>query len=183
MRDETVIAQTKNWIINVVIGCNFCPFAGREIKRGSIHYKVLNTHQIKLVLEGLSAEFSYLDDNRDMETGLLILADGFKDFTSYLNLVDLAELFLKKEGYEGKYQIASFHPLYIFAGSKENDPSNYTNRSPYPILQLLRETSISKAIKEYPEIKKIPLQNISYTNLKGLVHMQTLLNDCRNTDK
>ena len=83
--------------------------------------------------------------------------------------------FLAKESYEGIYQLASFHPQYLFAGSNDNDPANYTNRSPYPMLHILREESLSKAIDSYPNVDDIPQNNIDFANAKGLYFMKNLL--------
>jgi uncharacterized protein len=95
-------------------------------------------------------------------------------FDEYLGLVELAESFLEKQDKEGIYQIASFHPTYIFEGSSEDDPSNYTNRSPYPMLHLLREESVSRAIDSFPGTEKIPQRNIQYARQKGLIYMRSL---------
>lgn len=105
---------------------------------------------------------------------MLILPTGFSSFTVYLQIVDLAEALMEKENYEGIYQIASFHPAYLFAGADNSDPSNYTNRSPYPMLHLLREASLTKAIDSYPDVDGIPQKNIDFATAKGLASMQLL---------
>jgi hypothetical protein len=90
-------------------------------------------------------------------------------------MLGLAESLLEKEDYEGIYQMASFHPEYLFAGSTNEDPSNYTNRSPYPMLHFLRESSITKAVDSYPGIDDVPQRNIAFTKEKGLLYMQQLM--------
>lgn len=176
--DETVIAQTRKWIIDVVSGCGFCPFAAKEIRRGSIHYEVLAVVTGKTALEALMRLVYQLDNDKAIETSLLILPQGFEKFTAYLDLCEMAESLLIKEKYEGIYQLASFHPSYLFSGSNEKDPSNYTNRSPYPMLHLLREDSVSKAIDSYPDIEGVPARNIQFAKEKGLAQMQQLLAAC-----
>ena len=173
--DEAIIAQTKKWIIDVVVGCNFCPFAAKEIKRNSIHYEVLPTATTKNVLTAVMAALHQLDINTGIETSFLILPGSFGKFDAYLQLLELAETLLAKEGYEGIYQLASFHPEYLFAGGTSADPANYTNRSPYPMLHFLREESVSKAIDSYPGIDEVPNRNIAFANKKGLLYMQQLL--------
>ncbi|GAA4737118.1 DUF1415 domain-containing protein [Flavisolibacter ginsenosidimutans] len=173
--NETVVAQTKKWILDVVVGCNFCPFAGREVKRGTVAYEVLKTGSAQTVLAAFEAAMKKLDANTEIETMLLILPQGFGRFADYLKLVSGAERTIKKKGYEGVYQVASFHPQYLFAGSSTSDPANYTNRSPYPMLHLLREDSVSKAIASYPDTHKIPQRNIAFAKEKGLAYMQALL--------
>jgi len=171
----TIIQQTKKWIIDVVIGCNFCPFAAKEIKRDTIQYEVLTDATTTSALQAVMTTVYQLDAAKHIETSLLIFPGSFELFEEYLYLLELAEKLLVKEKYEGIYQIASFHPKYLFAGSNENDPSNYTNRSPYPMLHFLREESLSKAIDSYPDIDEVPNRNIAFTREKGLRYMQQLL--------
>ena len=173
--NEIIVTKTKSWITNVVVACNFCPFAAREIKRGSIHYEVINNATTKTVLEATLKMFLLLNNNEQIETSILILPDHFSEFNDYLDLVEKAETLLTKNNYEGIYQIASFHPKYMFADSDENDPSNYTNRSPYPMLHFLREESVTKAIAGYTDIENVPKRNIAFTKEKGLAYMQQLL--------
>ncbi len=175
--EQLIIAQTKKWITDVVVGCNFCPFAAREVKRDSISYEVLENADMESTLQAVANSFNFLDENPDTETALLILPGRFENFEDYLQLVELAESLLEREEYEGIYQIASFHPTYLFAGSNENDPANYTNRSPYPMLHFLREESVSQAVDSHPDIDQVPEQNIAYTEEKGLSYMQQLLSN------
>jgi hypothetical protein len=123
-------------------------------------------------------EIQRLDDTPSIETILLIFPGAFPIFNDYLELVSLSEKLMTKEGYDGVYQVASFHPLYLFAGSSENDPENYTNRSVYPMLHLIRETSIDKALEFYKNPNDIPERNIRFAKEKGLVYMQMLRKAC-----
>ncbi len=179
---ETIIAQTKKWITDVVVGCNFCPFAAKEIKRGSIFYDIPADASLQAVLQATALLLQQMDNEPDIETALLILPNGFESFDDYLELVELAEALVEKEDYEGIYQVASFHPLYLFAGSSQDDPSNYTNRSPYPMLHFLREESVSKAVDSYPGIDEVPERNIHFTQQKGLKYMQQLLAACMSNE-
>ena len=178
MEAEIIIAQTKKWITDVVVTLNFCPFEAREVKRNSIHFEVIEQANVSSVLERLSATWKKLDDDSAIETAFLILPHNFDSFASYLKLLHAAERRIKKEGYEGVYQVASFHPAYLFAGSSPNDPANYTNRSPYPMLHILRESSVSKAIDHYPDTHLIPEKNITFSREKGLAYMQALKAAC-----
>ncbi len=173
-----VIAQTKKWITDVVVGCNFCPFAAREMKRGTVHYVVVRKglHQKKLPF--LKHAFSELSDDHSMETTLLIIPASFKSFDAYLELVSHAQMLLEKWGYEGVYQLASFHPQYLFEGTQDDDPANYTNRSVYPMLHILREASLTVAIDSHPDPQSIPVRNISYARKRGLTAMQLLRAAC-----
>ncbi len=178
--NEKIIAQTKKWITDVVAGCNFCPFASKEIKRNTIHYQVLPEAGNRQALEAVMRQFIFLDDHPETATSLLILPHGFEKFPDYLDLLDLTEKLLKKEKYEGIYQLASFHPAYMFAGSNDQDPSNYTNRSPYPMLHFLREEAVTEAVEKHPDIDSVPARNIAFATEKGIKYMQQLLAGCLN---
>ncbi len=175
---ELIINQTKKWITNVVIGCNFCPFAAREIKQNTIHYEVENSAKIKECLHSFLKECIRLDENENIETTLLIFPQSFKRFDDYLDLVFRAESLLKKKGYEGIYQVASFHPLYRFANSIVDDAADFTNRSPYPMLHILREERIERALAHYSNPEKIPETNIHFAHKKGYAYMQMLRDAC-----
>lgn len=178
LNKEVIIAQTKKWIVDVVVGCNFCPFAAREVKRDSILFAVLENAPKALVLSSLRKTITQLDENPELETALLILPHHFSSFSVYLRLVDAAETLLRKEGYEGIYQVASFHPGYLFAGSNPSDPANYTNRSPYPMLHLLREASVSRVVDAHPNPHAIPETNTAFARQKGLAYMAALREAC-----
>lgn len=123
-------------------------------------------------------ELRYLDRAEDIETTLIIFPNHFADFEEYLDLAELAEDLSVEQDYEGVYQIASFHPDYCFAEAEANDPANYTNRSPYPMLHLLREDSITKALDHFIDPEGIPERNIAFAQEKGLKYMQMLRAAC-----
>lgn len=178
-KNNLTIQQTEKWIKSVVIDLNFCPFASKALLQKSIGYTVLNEQvDTSLVLETLLKEYQLLDTQKKIETSFIILTDAFTDFKSYLTLIKKAEQHLQKNKYDGIYQLASFHPNYCFADSDENDPANYTNRSPYPMLHVLREDSLSKALSLYPHPEKIPDNNIKLAHEKGLAYMQMLRLAC-----
>ncbi len=173
-----IIKQTQNWLSSVVIAHSICPFAKREYERGSIHYEVIDSDDLQQQLEQLILSCEQLDNDSDIETSLLIFPKSFTDFYDYLDFVDIANQLMQKQDYEGIYQLASFHPDYCFAGSDENDASNYTNRSPYPMLHILREASLEKVLANYPDPENIPERNIKNTRELGLKAMQKFLADC-----
>ena len=178
MTESTIIAQTTQWINSVVIGCNFCPFAAKAMLRKSVRYVVLPETTLESSLETLIEELRYLDRTEDIETTLLIFPKQYADFEEFLDLTDLAEDLSVEQGYEGIYQIASFHPEYCFAEADADDPANYTNRSPYPMLHLLREDSVSRAVDHYIDPEGIPDRNIAFAQEKGLKYMQMLRAAC-----
>lgn len=175
---EQIIVQTKKWITDVVIGCNFCPFAAKEIKKQTVHYQVENSNNIAASLDAFLQECIRLDEDEDIVTTLLIFSDGFQQFDDFLDLLADAEDLLIQNNYEGVYQVASFHPQYIFGGAPVNDAANYTNRSVYPMLHLLREAQMDEALERYPNPDNIPDDNILFAREKGVQYMKMLRDAC-----
>jgi len=174
----TVIEQTKKWLSTVVIAHNLCPFAKREYDNDRIHYAVIEADSLEAQLEQVVLECAALDINADRETSLLIFPKTLSDFEEYLDILDIATALLIEQGYEGIYQLASFHPDHLFEGAEPDDPANYTNRSPYPMLHVLREASVEQALKTYPNPEQIPKRNIELTRRLGLEVMQKLGKNC-----
>ena len=178
IRLEQVIDQTRNWIKTVVVGCNFCPFAAREMKQDSIYYHVEMGNSIAACNDALVNEFARLDNDDSIGTTLIILPEMFHKFSEYLDYVAFAESILKKKKYTGIYQLASFHPLYQFAGTNVEDAVNYTNKSIYPMLHILREDKITEALLKYPDPEGIPDRNIDFARNKGAAYMKMLRDSC-----
>jgi len=175
---DQIIAQTKKWLVDVVIGLNFCPFAAKEVKQNTVRYRVEFTGDNETCLTAFIEECVVLDNDKSIETTLLILPEAVESFADYLDLVSLAEELLEAKGYEGTYQVASFHPQYCFEASTEKDAANYTNRSPYPMLHLLREESIEAALARYTNPELIPERNVNFAREKGLAYMKMLRDAC-----
>lgn len=175
---QQIIDQTIAWIHKVVVGCNFCPFAARTLQQHHVHYQVESSTDMTLCLDTFLQEIARLDKEIHIETSFLIFSNAFQQFDNYLDMVSIAEHLLKEKGYEGVYQLASFHPMYRFANSAKNDAADYTNRSIYPMLHLLRESSIDKAIAHYENPKNIPERNIDFARKKGLTFMKLLRDSC-----
>lgn len=173
-----IIAQTKKWITDVVVGCNFCPFAAREVKKNSIYYRVETGTSQELCLKTFLEECTRLDKDPAIETSFIIFPNAFQVFNNYLQLVSGAEKMIKERGYEGIYQVASFHPAYRFADAQDDDAANYTNRSVYPMLHLLREERIEQALERYANPELIPGRNIDFARKKGLTYMKMLRDAC-----
>ncbi len=161
------LKATQHWLQETVIGFNFCPFAKKELVKKTIDYRVPQTSSQEDALYELLDVFTFMDENPEAETSLLIFEQGFRRFDEYLDLLELANGLLEKEDYEGIYQIASFHPSYIFDGVDEDDPSNYTNRSPFPILHILREESLERALANIDDPEAIPERNIKLAQELG----------------
>lgn len=178
MNPETLITQTQHWLKSVVVECNFCPFAQRELERESIRFVISEKPQIDSCLQKVFDECVYLDEHTDTETTLLIFSGALSDFENYLDFVDMAEQLLVQQDYEGIYQLASFHPNYCFSGTETDDAANYTNRSPYPMLHLIRESSLKMALENYPDAEKVPERNIAFARAEGIDVMKARLDRC-----
>lgn len=176
--DHQAITQTRAWIDAVIVALNFCPFARRELDRNSVRFKVVREDSLEQYLLALIDECILLDRDPEIETSLLILAQDFAAFDTFLDLLEMANALLVEQGYRGIYQLASFHPEYRFADAPAGDPANYTNRSPFPLLHLIRESSIERAVASYPQAELIPERNMALAREKGSVEMQALLATC-----
>ncbi|HFC92029.1 MAG TPA: DUF1415 domain-containing protein [Leucothrix mucor] len=170
-----IAKQTKNWLEKIVIKHDFCPFAQRELLRDSIRYSINEASNTEDTLHHLVDEFIFLDRHPETETTLFIIPEGFNDFDDFLDLVEIANALLEEQHYSGIYQLANFHPDYCFHGSDEDDPANYTNRSPYPILHLIREKSLERAVASHSDPESIPERNIAYARELGVHKLKSEL--------
>ncbi len=158
MTDEefTIVKTVRSWVERTVVGLGLCPFAGTVLREGAIRFVVTRANTEEALLVALTAELG-----RIVETTLLIHPFVLADFDAYNQFLDRADALLEARNLVGTYQIASFHPDYRFEGAGPNDPANRTNRSPYPMLHLLREDRLSEAIEGYPDVHLIPERNIA----------------------
>ncbi|WJG08510.1 DUF1415 domain-containing protein [Aliiglaciecola sp. LCG003] len=177
---DKVISSTVAWIDKVVIGLNFCPFAKREVLRQSVRYRYLAHPSMGQLVEALEFEVTHLHNEPQTETTLIICAARYESFFDYLDALERLENWIDDNGYRGIYQIASFHPDYFFEGEDADSPSNFTNRSPYPMFHLLREESLDRAIRAHKEPQQIPFDNIETANQIGLLGLRKLLLACFN---
>ncbi len=177
--DTAIIKQTRNWLVSVVINLNFCPFARRELENNSIHYSVIRNNTLEDCLESLIFECRHLDQQQNIATSLLIYPKQWQNFDDFLDYLAASEALLKAQKYQGIYQLASFHPSYQFADTPENDPANYTNRSPFPMLHLLREDRMEGTLLKYPDPEQIPENNIQRARELGEEKLKTLLAACK----
>lgn len=178
MNELDIVGATRNWVETVVVGLNFCPFAKRELVNGSVRFTVCEATDEEQLLQYLQHELQRLDNEPDLATTLLIHPYVLGDFMVYNDFLAEANGLLSVLDMEGVYQVASFHPHYQFAGTVPDDAENYTNRSPYPMLHLLREASLEVAIDRYPNVDDIPGRNIELTQKLGAHKMRALLASC-----
>ncbi len=159
---EPFLADTRVWLEKAVIGLNLCPFAHAVHGGGRIRWVVSNATSEEELLLDLAGELRFIAaaDPEQVETTLLIHPFVLDDFTAYNQFLEPAETTLTDLDLDGVIQLASFHPAYQFAGTEPDDITNFTNRSPYPTLHLLRESSVTRAVEGFPEPERIYEANL-----------------------
>ncbi len=170
MSEADTIASTQRWLERAVIGLNLCPFAKAEHAHGRIRYCVSSAVEPSALLLQLEQEIIFLleQEPAQVETTLLIVPHMLGDFLDYNDFLDEADAMLEHADPDAQLQIASFHPQYQFGGTAPDDMENYTNRSPYPMLHLLREDSVEKAVESFPDAASIYERNIATLKKLGL---------------
>ena len=162
LAEQAAIDATRHWLEKAVIGLNLCPFAKSVHVKGQIRYVVSTARTAEALHADLTDELMRLRDAdpAEVDTTLLIHPYVLEDFLDFNDFLDIADTTLAELDLEGEIQVASFHPLYQFAGTAPDDLGNFTNRSPYPTLHLLREASIDRAVEAFPDAADIFERNI-----------------------
>jgi len=173
------LEQCKSWVDKVVVKHNFCPFARQEVENNTVRYVLSDGEGHEQLLYRLMDECEYLGNHPETETTLIVIEKALEDFDEFLDLVALSEQLMTDSGYEGVYQLANFHPDYCFEGVAENDASNYTNRSPFPMLHLLKSENLERAIENYPEPELIPEKNIAACRHVGTDYFEKILRNIK----
>ena len=176
MDKEKIIQQSKKWVELFVIGHRLCPFAKRPFDKGQIRFQVCFEKKTEEQLMAFWGEIILLSKTPKEKTSntVLILPNGLNDFEKYLDLYYLAENLLVEKNKNGEFQLASFHPGYQFENTDKNDVSNYTNRSPFPFIHILRVEEVADAIAHYPDIEKVPERNIEELKNMGKGELKKL---------
>ena len=178
MDHNLIIQSVAHWVDSVVVDLNLCPFAKRELINNRVHFAVTDARSEEQLLIALEAELKLLDGDASVETSLLIHPNLLQDFGDYNQFLEITDSLLIEMQLDGVFQIASFHPKCQFAGTDPHDAENFTNRSPYPLLHILREDSLECAIAGYPDIDQVPVRNIELMNRLGTEKLESLLARC-----
>ena len=178
---EKVIAETRAWVDRAVIGLNLCPFAKAVQVRDQVRYVASEAQDPDALLATLGDEMHRLvaTDASAVDTTLVIHPLVLNDFLDFNDFLEIADQLLEQLGYEGVLQVASFHPRFQFAGTRRDDAGNATNRSPYPMLHLLREDSVERAVAAFPEAEAIYEKNIRTLETLGTAGYAALLAQCK----
>lgn len=161
--EQQVIEDVRQWLENVVIGLNLCPFAAKPFSERRIRIAVSQATTEEALLDDMQAELERLSDTpaSELETTVLAIPAMLENFDDYNQFLDLVDLWLEQFGWEGELQVASFHPDYQFADTEPDDAGNLTNRAPWPLLHLIREDSLEAVIAHFPDVDAIPERNIA----------------------
>lgn len=160
--DQQIISDVRQWLDDVVIGLNLCPFAAKPRAEDRVRICVSHATTDEALLDDMQAELERLSDTpaSELETTVLAIPDMLSDFEDYNQFLDLVDLWLQQFGWEGELQVASFHPDYQFADTEADDAGNLTNRSPWPLLHMIREESLEQALAHFPDPEGIPEPNV-----------------------
>ncbi|MGR5238645.1 DUF1415 domain-containing protein [Vibrio alfacsensis] len=160
---NTITQQVDQWLNDVVIGLNLCPFAAKPQRNKQIKIFVSEATQEETLLEDILMQLIELSNTEPakLETTLVVVPNMLQDFWDYNLFIDWVEGLIKQQDWEGIFQVATFHPDYCFGGTEPEDDENLTNRSPYPVFHLIREESMEKVLKHYPDPEAIPDTNIA----------------------
>ncbi|MCF6253254.1 MAG: DUF1415 domain-containing protein [Thiomicrorhabdus sp.] len=160
--NHTVETQVRQWLEQVVIGLNLCPFAAKPYQAQQIRFIVSPSQTTECLLIDLATELTLLAQKEptEIETTLLIIPNMLSHFDDYNQFLNHVDALIEQLDYQGIFQVASFHPNYQFAGTQPDDAENLTNRAPFPILHLIREASLERVLKHYPNPETIPDNNI-----------------------
>ncbi len=160
---NAITQQVDQWLNDVVIGLNLCPFAAKPQRNKQIKIFVSEAIQEEALLEDILLQLIELSttEPEKLETTLVVVPNMLQDFWDYNFCIDWVEGLIKQQDWEGMFQVATFHPDYCFGGAAPEDDENLTNRSPYPIFHLIREESMEKVLKHYPDPESIPDTNIA----------------------
>ncbi|MEE2788723.1 MAG: DUF1415 domain-containing protein [Myxococcota bacterium] len=171
-----------NWIEQVVVGEGLCPFARHSLS--TLRVFATKSTTPAAVLMDVQRELNVLlnEPATKVSTSILVVPAGLDDFTVYLDMLELIELALEDTGLRGEIQVASFHPDYCFEGATDDDPANWTNRSPVPAFHFLREEHVSEARSRHDGVESIPQRNINHFRSLGLGHVKAMLRACYGVD-
>lgn len=152
-------ARTLAWVRDFVVGLDLCPFAAGPLARGEVRVAVCEAADFDACVRDTLAELARLDDDPTIETTLVVFPRALAAFDELLDAAAAVQHLLEDAGFAGLVQVVSFHPDYVFEGAPPDDPANATNRSPYPMLHLLREASVSAAVSSHPDPEGIGARN------------------------
>ena len=176
MENEQIIQKSEAWVDRFVIGLQLCPFAKHPFQKGQVRFEVCIEKEMEAQLAAFwkEIELLFVTPKEKISNTILIYPNSLTDFGQYLQLYDIAERLLTDQRKQEEFQLASFHPDYQFDKTEKDDAVNFTNRSPYPFIHILRVEEVAAAISGYPDIEGVPLKNQNTMKNMGLDKIKTL---------
>jgi hypothetical protein len=178
LEEDKIIGSVRQWVETVVVNLNLCPFAKRELLNKRVRFSITPAITEAQLLQALQVELELLESESSIETTLLIHPQVLQNFYDYNQFLNDADQLLVEMELVGIFQIASFHPDYQFGDTGPDDLENYTNRSPFPLLHIIREDSLERVIAEFKDVEQIPARNIATINALGREKLEALLQAC-----
>lgn len=172
--EQHILSRTQNWIDAFIIGENICPFA-QHIPKKQVQLVLDSSDTMLAVLEQMSAVWATLKANRDIETSIVIYPLASQDFEEFLDWYYACDQLLEDMNMRDDFQLVAFHPEFVFDNAEVSDAANYTNRSPYPMIHILREDSVSKAVAGHPDVDSIPTRNMEHLRKKDVGYWEGFL--------
>ena len=172
---DVVLHAVREWLQVMVLGENLCPFAGPVVAQGRLQLVHTGAATEEKLLEALASQLLWLEAHDETETAVLVHPEVLQKFADYNQFLDLADALLVEMNLDGTFQLASFHPEYQFAGTTSQDPENFANRAPYPLLHVLREDSVAAAVAGHPDIAGISARNIAHLEQIGTAELSSRL--------
>ena len=179
---EQCISQCRAWVEQFIQARSICPFAAKVIATGVLSYRCLESADNHDVLTELITMIQSMQTTNEPETTLVILPAWQDDFDDFLILTDIARSLISEYALEADYQLANFHPDYLFDNEARASASHFTNRSPWPMIHILRQASISEALEHYPDPETIPARNITKMQSIGAPALQQQLSAFQNLE-
>ncbi len=159
--EQVILSRTQKWIDQFIIGENICPFA-KHIPESKLHLEVDASDTMLGVLENMAAAWESLRSDSGIETSIIIYPNASNDFEEFLDWYYACDQLLEDTNLRNTFQLVAFHPHFVFDNAEMDDSANYSNRSPYPMIHILREASVSKAVDNHPDVDSIPTRNMEH---------------------
>ncbi len=171
------VNRAKKWVEDFVIGYTLCPFARVPYEAGQVRFCEITETDTEAILEAFWKEVEMIDhaDSAEISNSILVLPALTDSFERYLDILDMATDLLDMQKKAEKFQLASFHPAYQFDGTEKSDPTNYTNRSPVPLIHIIRIEEVAQAIASHPDIDSVPIANQEKMRELGVEHLNSFL--------
>ena len=171
--DKHTLSRTQHWIDTFIIGENICPFA-QHIPKPRLKLVHDASDTMLSALENMHKEWQSLLSYKAIETSIIVYSRASQDFEEFLDWYYACDQLLEDTDLRDTFQLVAFHPKFVFDNAKANDAANYTNRSPYPMIHILRESSVTKAVSTHPNVDNIPARNMEHLRKRSTKYWEDI---------